>query len=1087
MKTLSVLLVVGFFFTFNNYAQAQNDIPIKGLSKKTSTGQLSNKVVAKEIMVSMPTSRSGFSNPNTPFLETGGRDEDFCYPVPFNNHILRERPSLVNWRIVVLENEYLHVEFAPELGGMIWRLFDKINNADVLHAPGKVTPVADGFGGTYTPGGLELNYPYAHAVTNTWPRKTEFKHNKDGSATYIVSEWERNGRTQWSMEFTLKPGESKLRQDVTIYNRSKIPASFVYWGNARVPATADTRWIYPETMASEHGGSTMYTWPIFRDKDFSLMVNDPEVIGMYFLEPRYNFFGLTNLKTKSGMVHFAAYQDVPGKKLWNWGRTPKDGNRKWDASTETGHEPHMYGYEYGEVQSGRIINQDHLEWLMPDECITWQEAWSPIYGLSNVNEVTEDAAFQLLAPQRKLLIYPFTQASNVKLQFIVNDKPVKVLLLSLKTSQLQEINLEWIAEGNMHDLEIKIVKSGERSGNITLKNRTEQKKASELRDIPIFKEQSSESLSTTAEFEHKLLYRNKALKHYKTAIQVDSLNYRAHLGLGKLLFGLADFKGARQHFEKAIQAYKWAGEAYLMLAQIDHLYGNLSAAEDRSYEARYFGEKSLGNLKLGEVLITRGEYDKAKKVLEESIINNARSFRTYALLALCERKMGNPKLAQAQLDRSPAGAMKDLLWYTEAFFAGRLNTRQLETELFRDEWRFLEVSMDYLLLGALEDAEKFADAGITLHQGGWELEKLFNPERMWNFTRKRETPFFYLIKGVIAQLDGRKGDASKFFKTGDYFEHYVNFNQPEMVPIMEAAINAGNGFASFWLGNFYYHNLRYNDAKIAWEVAAVKHPGNPQILRNLAVYEEHQKKDLKKSQGLLRKALQINPNDVFIRQQLVSLERATGSRPEDILKIYMEAPKEQRDAYLYSRGFLQAFKSAGKWKEAAEYLKTTDRRWSDDVKSWYHFSIEYADYLVKQSKPGEALEWIASSSRIPVNLSNISLPVEYFYRHREYYISGLAYKMMGDTLKSNEFFRKVIDEQTDFMFKASMENRVTQLRFYVALAMKELGMETAGRGMLVGINEYRMKHGFIPLHLEKSEIDRWNIKNPLAEPVTAEH
>ena len=1084
MKTLSGLIIMFVFLAFCiNDVQTQTIKPVKGEEKKAAIPQGSRKVVAKEMTITMPTSGCGFRNTGTPLLETGGRNSDLCYPVPYNGHILREKPRDVNWRIIVLENEFLHVEFAPELGGMIWRLFDKVHNIDVLHAPGKVFPSSDGFGGTYTAGGLELNYPYAHSVTNTWPRKTEFRENKDGSATYIVSEWERNGRTEWSMEFTIKPGESTLRQEVTLYNRGKSPAGFVYWGNARVPANGDTRWIEPEAMASEHGGSTIFTWPVFRGTDLSLMINDPEVIGMYFLEPRYNFFGLTNIKTGSGMVHYADYRDLPGKKLWNWGRTPMDGNRKWDGS---GSEPHMHGYEYGEVQSGRIVNQDHLEWLMPEECIIWKEAWSPIHGLSNVNEVTEDAAFQLLDREHKLLVYHFTHASNVKLHFMINGKQVREMTMSATTSQLQEIDLADIAGDNLGDMEIKVEKDGERSGSITLKSRCEQKKASELRENPIFRELSSESMSTTAEFNHKLLHRKEAIDYYNQAIKLDSLNYHAHLGLGKLLYCHGDFNGARKQFEQAIKAYKWTGEAYLMLSQIDHIQGNLDAAEDRAYEARYYGEKCRGNLKLGEVLITRGEYSKAKEALEEVIINNARSLRTYALLALCERKMGNSELALAQLDRTPKGALKDVLWYTEAFFAGRLTASQMEQELFKDEWRFLEVSMDYLLLGDLKDADKIADAGIILHQKGWELDKLFNPDRIWDFTRKRETPFFYLVKAVIMQQEGRTREASKYFAAADYFEQYVNFNQPEMVPVMQAAVDAGNGFASFWLGNFYYHSFRYDEAKSAWDVADRKHPGNPLILLNLAVYEEYQKNDLTKSLSLLREALNLNPMDVFIRQRLISVERANGAGFDDILKIYLEAPKEQRDGYLYTRGLLQAFENAGKWKEAADYIQTVDRRWSNDVKSWYDFCIGYAEYLVKLSKPRDALQWIAHSTPTPSNLSDINLPVEYFYRQREFFLSGQVFKIMGETSKSQEFFRKVIDEQTDFMFNTSDELKLVKLRFYVALSMKELGMETAARGMLVGINESRLKFGLVTLKLETSEMDRWNNENPLAEAGSAE-
>src|SRR6266498_1741570 len=174
MKTLSVLISLCLFLTvYTDEVRAQTANFVKQYPKNAITPQTLNKVLAKEIIVTIPTSRCGFPNPNTPFLETGGIDEDFCYPVPFKSHVIREKPVDVNWRIVVLENEYLHVEFAPELGGMIWRLFDKVHNSDILHAPGKVSPTAAGFGGTYTPGGLELNYPYAHAVTNTWPRKTE--------------------------------------------------------------------------------------------------------------------------------------------------------------------------------------------------------------------------------------------------------------------------------------------------------------------------------------------------------------------------------------------------------------------------------------------------------------------------------------------------------------------------------------------------------------------------------------------------------------------------------------------------------------------------------------------------------------------------------------------------------------------------------------------------------------------------------------------------------------------------------------------------------------------------------------------------
>ena len=267
-------------------------------------------------------------------------------------------------------------------------------------------------------------------------------------------------------------------------------------------------------------------------------------------------------------------------------------------------------------------------------------------------------------------------------------------------------------------------------------------------------------------------------------------------------------------------------------------------------------------------------------------------------------------------------------------------------------------------------------------------------------------------------------------------------------------------------------------------MANIKHPGNQQIVRNLAVYEEYQNKDQEKSCELFHRALELNPTDVFIRQEVIAAEKAKGTNPENILRIYLDAPKEQRDSYLYL-GLVQAFENANKWKEASEYMLTVNRQWSDDVKSWYNFCIEYADYLIDQSKPSEALQWISRSTPTPSNLSNINLPIDYFYRQREFFITGLAYKIQGDKAKSQEFFRKVTEEPTGFLFNEGVENNLHEMRFYVALAMRELGMDTAAQGMLIGINDYRLKHGLVTLHLEKSDLNRWTLLDPLAEPSSA--
>jgi tetratricopeptide (TPR) repeat protein len=221
-----------------------------------------------------------------------------------------------------------------------------------------------------------------------------------------------------------------------------------------------------------------------------------------------------------------------------------------------------------------------------------------------------------------------------------------------------------------------------------------------------------------------------------------------------------------------------------------------------------------------------------------------------------------------------------------------------------------------------------------------------------------------------------------------------------------------------------------------------------------------------------------------MRKELISRERDCGASPADVLEIYLKAPKEQRDSYLHNRGLMQTFMEAEKWPEAIEYLSKVDRRWSEDVKSWYDFCISYADYLVDQARPEEALQWIEKGATTPPNISNTSLPLEHSYRQHEFYLAGLAHEMMGETAKSEEFYRLVLEEPTDFLFNEHLENMLQKQRFYVALVMDKLGMEVAASGMLVGINSFRLQRSLVTLRLEKSELDRWNMKDPLAEPAT---
>lgn len=71
-----------------------------------------------------------------------------------------------NFRMVCLENEFLRVEVAPELGGRVYRLFDRRIGRDVVFSNPVVKSVRILPIWAFISGGIEFNFPIAHSPTS---------------------------------------------------------------------------------------------------------------------------------------------------------------------------------------------------------------------------------------------------------------------------------------------------------------------------------------------------------------------------------------------------------------------------------------------------------------------------------------------------------------------------------------------------------------------------------------------------------------------------------------------------------------------------------------------------------------------------------------------------------------------------------------------------------------------------------------------------------------------------------------------------------------------------------------------------------
>ena len=112
-------------------------------------------------------------NPHPPFPQWAQWD---VYPYQFMGSIRLHRVKK-DFRMVYLENEFLKVCIAPDIGGRIWFIYDKISRRHAINYATEVWMYNAGFGLNYTTGGLEVNYPLAHACTTSRQREYQTVRN----------------------------------------------------------------------------------------------------------------------------------------------------------------------------------------------------------------------------------------------------------------------------------------------------------------------------------------------------------------------------------------------------------------------------------------------------------------------------------------------------------------------------------------------------------------------------------------------------------------------------------------------------------------------------------------------------------------------------------------------------------------------------------------------------------------------------------------------------------------------------------------------------------------------------------------------
>lgn len=151
----------------------------------------------------------------------------------------------------------------PELGGRIQRAYDKTNGYDFIYYNHVIKPALVGLAGPWISGGIEFNWPQHHRPSTFDPVEYTYAENEDGSATVWMGEIENMFRTEGVLGVTLYPDKAYIELSAKLYNRTKVPQTFLWWANPAVAVNDDTISVFPEdvTAVYDHGKRDVISFP----------------------------------------------------------------------------------------------------------------------------------------------------------------------------------------------------------------------------------------------------------------------------------------------------------------------------------------------------------------------------------------------------------------------------------------------------------------------------------------------------------------------------------------------------------------------------------------------------------------------------------------------------------------------------------------------------------------------------------------------------------------------------------------------------------------------------------------------------------
>ncbi len=936
------------------------------------------------------------------------------------------------WKIIELENDWIRVLIAPEIGGKILGAIEKSTGNEFLYL-NKVIKFRDvAMRGAWTSGGIEFNFgSIGHAPSTSSPVDYLIKNNPDGSVSCFLGTMDLTSRTEWRVEVRLPADKAWFETHASWYNPTDFSTSKYQWMNAAADATDDLTYYWPGTHYIGHPGD-VHAWPIMADgRDISQYAqNDYGTYHSYHVmgEIKDYYAGYYH-KKDFGFGHLSDYAIKPGKKIWIWGLS-RQGQIWVDLLTD----PDKGNGQYTEIQTGILFNQaatestktpyKHLD-FKSKEVERFTELWFPIKGTGGVMDVNEFGTINLVSsfqfpvssgsglpspstlstlntPSTSSLELRFCALQDIKdsITVIVDDSLAFSFFADLKPMQTKKFPVSSFQfpetmpkTGIIFRIQSLESPSDQRERDLT--SELNERQSDRPRTSDKFDWSSLQGKYYSALEDARQRYYEKALSGFYSCLEEDPNFIPALIGAAEESMRIMKYDNAENLLKRALSIDTYQPQA-------NYLYGIVKKKKGEYYRAleafglstRTMEHRSAAFAQLAEVAFLQQDYKKALEYAQSSLDYNRFNISAYQLRILALRFAGSMSEAveaiQQLLELDPLNHMAAYERYLvqgqaidpAKFISG------IQTEM--PEQVFIELALFYYNLGLEGDALVLLDLA---------------PEGV----------IVSYLRAYILGQESRKDEGEKHVEQRHASAFIAELESPdfvfpyrqEMYPVFEwaEAINPS------WVNRYFMGLMNWNFGQMDEARKLFRSCGDEPELAGfyLARTKLFDGVDTELVVHDLERALKVNPDEWRVYQYFFDFYMKHSAYPQ-ALEIIRKGARRFPDHFVTQANLAKAELYNQHYKKCLSILEDLDilpaegAREGHDIYRQAHL-LQAVDEF-KNGKADAALEHIRMAREWPENLG-VGKP--YVTDERvEDYLQGIILMAEDQDDQAAEAFRKVL-------------------------------------------------------------------------------